>query len=339
MSQPRVLVVDDSAFARTVISRMLRASGSIDVIGTARDGDDALAQIAASDPDLVTLDLTMPNKDGLDVLRALQGRRRPRVLVVSVSSIDTGPGVEALALGAIDVIAKPTAPASDRLYELGNELVLKVLAATAPPPPPAPAPAPEPAATASRPADLVLIGTSTGGPQALTRLLAALPANLGAALAVVLHIPVGYTEALAKRLDRASTLEGLEAYEGVELRPGRVVLAKAGYHLKVARDGERLLGHLDTRPMRPHVPAVAGLSRRGARPAGPRCLGVVLTGMGDDGLEGARAISEAGGALLTEAPSSCVVYGMPRVVFEAGLGARQTALESIPNEILRHVPT
>ncbi len=339
MAQPRVLVVDDSAFARTVLSRMLRASGCIDVIGTARDGDDALAQIAASDPDLVTLDLTMPNKDGLEVLRALQGRRRPRVLVVSVSSIDTAPGVDALALGAIDVIAKPTALASDRLYELGNELVLKVLAATAAPPPGPPAPAPQPGTPPPRTTDLVMIGTSTGGPQALTRLLAALPANLDAALAVVLHIPIGYTEALAKRLDRSSPLEVLEAHDGIELRPGRAVLAKAGYHLKVVRDGERLLGHLDLQPMRPHVPAVDELFLSGARASGPRCLGVVLTGMGDDGLEGARAIAEAGGALLTEAPSSSVVYGMPRVVFEAGLGARQSSLEFLPNEILRHVPT
>lgn len=334
MALPRVLVVDDSAFARTVLSRMLRASGSVDVIGTARDGDDALEQIAASDPDLVTLDLTMPVKDGLEVLRALQGRTRPRVLVVSVSTIDSGPGVEALALGAIDIISKPTALASDRLYELGNELVEKVLAATATyaePLPPVPPPSVAPAKKGT--ADLVLIGTSTGGPQALTRVLAALPADLDAAVAMVLHIPVGYTEALATRLNRTSPLEVIEAYEGVELHPGRAVLARAGQHLKVQRVAEHYIGHLDTWPARSHTPAVDELFASGAEAAGAKCLGVVLTGMGDDGLAGARAIAAAGGALLTESAASAVVYGMPRAVFEAGLGARQVPLDNIANEI------
>jgi two-component system, chemotaxis family, protein-glutamate methylesterase/glutaminase len=338
MSHPRVLVVDDSAFARTVLSRVLRASGSIDVIGTARDGEDALTQIAERDPDIVTLDLTMPNKDGLDVLRALQGKTRPRVLVVSVSTIDSGPGVEALSLGAIDIIAKPTALASDRLYELGKELVGKVLAATAVYPTASIAPAVVAPVTRGT-AELVMIGTSTGGPQALTRVLAALPADLGAAVAVVLHIPVGYTEALAQRLNGSSPLEIIEAYEGVELHPGRVVIAKAGMHLKLRRQGEQLIGHLDALPIRPHTPAVDELFSSGAEAAGSKCLGVVLTGMGDDGLVGARAISAAGGALLTESAATSVVYGMPRVVFEAGLGARQASLDNVPSEIINHVPT
>ncbi|HEY5924413.1 MAG TPA: chemotaxis-specific protein-glutamate methyltransferase CheB [Kofleriaceae bacterium] len=338
MKQPRVLVVDDSAFARTVLSRVLKASGSIDVIGTARDGDDALAQIAEKDPDLVTLDLTMPGTGGLDVLRALQGKKRPRVLVVSVSTIDSAPGVEALALGAIDIVSKPTALASDRLYELGAELVEKVIAATAfhevarvTPTPVAPA--------LRGAAELVMIGTSTGGPQALTRVLAALPANLEAAVAVVLHIPVGYTEALAKRLNDSSPLEVVEASEGIELKRGRVVLAKAGHHLKLRRNGERLTAHLDVLPIRAHTPAVDELFLSGAETMGAKCLGVVLTGMGDDGLVGARAIAAAGGSLLTESAATSVVYGMPRVVFEAGLGARQTSLDLIPSEITYYVPS
>ncbi len=339
MAHPRVLVVDDSAFARTVLTRVLRANGGIDVIGTARDGDDALAQIAEYDPDIVTLELTMPGKDGLAVLRALQGKARPRVLVVSVSTIDSAPGVEALTLGAIDVISKPTALASDRLYELGNELVGKVLAATpahgiVPLAPVRPSPV-----ARKGTAELVMIGTSTGGPQALTHVLSALPATLDAAVAVVLHIPVGYTEALAQRLDKSSPLDVVEAYEGIELARGRVVLAKAGFHLKVRRDGDRWFGHLDALPMRPHTPAVDELFASGAQAAGSKCLGVVLTGMGDDGLDGARAIAAAGGALLTEAPSSAVVYGMPRAVYEAGLGARQASLEHIATEISSYVPT
>ncbi|NVB84698.1 MAG: chemotaxis-specific protein-glutamate methyltransferase CheB [Kofleriaceae bacterium] len=337
MAAPRVLVVDDSAFARTVLSRVLRAAG-IDVIGTARDGDDALAQIAEHDPDVVTLDLTMPGRDGLDVLRALEGKPRPRMIVVSVSTIDSVPGAEALSLGAIDIVSKPSALATDRLYELGNELVQKVLAAA-----PAEAVPTSDAIEAPLPvgvvrhADLVLIGTSTGGPQALTRLLAALPADLAAPVAVVLHIPVGYTEALARRLDQSSPLEVVEASQGIELRPGRVVLARAGQHLKLARRNGTIVGHLDAMPVRPHTPAVDELFLSGAEVAGPGTLGVVLTGMGDDGLLGARAIHAAGGSLLTESPGSCVVYGMPRCVYEANLGARSAPLETIHREIIRHV--
>jgi two-component system chemotaxis response regulator CheB len=336
MAKPRVLVVDDSAFARTVLSRVLRASGSIDVIGTARDGTDALEQIATSDPDVVTLDLTMPGCDGLGVLRALEGRKRPRVIVVSVSAIDSDAAVEALSLGAIDILAKPSAFATDRLYELGDELVLKVLAAASPPveagfplPPPRPAPAGS--------ADLVLIGTSTGGPQALTRVLSKLPKDLEAPVAIVLHIPVGYTEALAKRLDQTSPLEVLEGYDGIELLPGRAILARAGKHLKITRGSNGYVGQLHSLPLRPHTPSVDELFKSGAEAAGAGALGVVLTGMGEDGLEGARVIAAAGGSLITEAASSSVVYGMPRSVFEAGLGARSAPLDLIPREIIDHV--
>lgn len=336
MMKPRVLVVDDSAFARTVLSRVLRAAG-IDVIGTARDGDDALAQIAEHDPDVVTLDLTMPGRDGLDVLRALEGRPRPRVIVVSVSTIDSVPGAEALSLGAIDIVSKPSALATDRLYELGTELVEKVLATAPLAAPVAAAPAPVLVPAQVHHADLVMIGTSTGGPQALTRLLAALPADLAAPVAIVLHIPVGYTEALARRLDQISPLEVVEASEGIELRPGRAVLARAGQHLKLVRHNGRIVGHLDASPPRPHTPAVDELFASGAEIAGRGALGVVLTGMGDDGLVGARAIHAAGGSLITESPNSCVVYGMPRVVYEAHLGARSAPLDTLHREILRHV--
>ncbi len=336
MTLPRVLVVDDSAFARTVLARVLRASGSIDVVGTARDGDDALEQIALLDPDVITLDLTMPQLDGLGVLRALGGRARPRVVVVSVSTIDSAVGVEALSLGAIDLISKPSALATDRLYELGDELVATVLAAS-PPPSPVATPLPAPAASLGERSELVMIGTSTGGPQALTRLMTSLPGDLASPIAMVLHIPVGYTEALAHRLDAASALEVVEATDGIELRPGRAVLARAGAHLKISRRGSTFVGHLDPLPMRPHVPSVDELFTSGARAAGSGALGVVLTGMGDDGLAGARAIASGNGQLITESPASCVVYGMPRVVYEAGLGARTAPLDQIPQEIMNRV--
>ena len=334
--KPRVLVVDDSAFARTVLSRLLRAGG-VDVIGSARDGADALEQIELHDPDVVTLDLNMPLVGGIEVLRALATRPRPRVIVVSMSSIETELGAEALSLGAIDLVTKPTSLASDRLNEIGDELVAKVTAAAlgyqlAPTPLPVPTPAPRPDSDV----ELVMLGTSTGGPQALTRLMTSLPSTLRAPIAMVLHIPVGYTQALAARLDKASALQVVEASEGLELLPGMAVLARAGEHLTIRREGSSLVARLTTKPNGLFMPSVDELFKSGAAAVGKHCLGVVLTGMGDDGLIGARAIAASGGALITEAASSCVVYGMPRVVFEAGLGAESIDLERISEAIVRH---
>ncbi len=331
--KPRVLVVDDSAFARTVLARILRA-GDVEVVGTARDGADALEKIAELDPDVITLDLTMPIVDGLDVLRALAARPRPRVIVVSMSSIETEPGAEALSLGAIDLIAKPTSLASDRLNEIGGELVAKVWAAAekhANLARPELAPAP---VTASE-VELVMIGTSTGGPQALTRVISSLPATLRAPVAMVLHIPVGYTEALAARLDKGSQLHVVEAREGLALEPGMAVLARAGEHLMIHRVGGKLVAKLAIRPTGLFMPSVDELFKSGAAAVGSKALGVVMTGMGDDGLIGARAIAAAGGSLVTEAAASCVVYGMPRVVYEAGLGAVSVSLGDIAQEIAR----
>ena len=339
--RPRVLVVDDSAFARTVLSRLLRASGQLDVAGTARDGHDALEKIAALDPDLVTLDLTMPNLDGIGVLRALAGRPRPRVVVVSISSVETELGAEALLLGAVDLVAKPTALASERLTELGDELVAKLVALGG-------GPATAPLATEieggtrSRPVrlsgvDLVMIGTSTGGPQALTRVISALPATLAVPVAIVLHIPEGYTESLAARLDKISPLTVVEAKDGLELRPGLVVLARGGSHLRIHRRGSALRAEVGQHPVTPFTPSVDELFTSGAAAVRAGALGVILTGMGDDGLAGSRAIAEARGSLITEDASTCVVYGMPRSVDQANLGATSVPLDRIAAEIARRV--
>jgi two-component system chemotaxis response regulator CheB len=330
-------VIDDSAFARTVLARLMRASGLIEIVGTEADGRTGLERIAALDPDVVTLDLTMPGLDGLAVLRGLQGKSRPRVIVVSVSTIDTELGAEALSLGAIELISKPTPLATDRLHEIGEELVAKVLAAAAG--------YIEPVVVIDRVAeprtmarvDLVMIGTSTGGPQALTRLIAALPATLGAPVAIVLHIPAGYTEALARRLDGVSKLYVVEAQAGMELRPGMAILAPGGMHLRVERRRGQLKAALDLLPVCPFTPSVDELFSSGASAVGSGALGVVMTGMGDDGLIGARAIHAAGGALLTQAPGSCVVYGMPRCVDDASLGATSIPLDGMAAEIVRRV--
>lgn len=331
MSRARVVVVDDSAFARTVLSRLLRAGG-VDVIATARNGVEALERITAMQPDVITLDLTMPELDGIGVLRALAGRTRPRVIVVSISNIDTELGAEALALGAVDLVAKPSALADDRLHQIGTELVAKVTAAAVQEPA-APAEELAPLATAEAAADLVVIGMSTGGPQALTRLASELRGDL-APVAVALHIPAGYTQSLAQRLDKHSKLDVVEAVPGLVLRKGMLVLAPGGAHLRIVRNSAgELVAEIGALPIMPFRPSVDELFRSATAAAGKRVLGVILTGMGDDGLAGSREIARNGGMLLAEAASTCVVYGMPRAVHEANLGAAVVPLDRVALEI------
>ncbi|WP_224362623.1 chemotaxis-specific protein-glutamate methyltransferase CheB [Hyalangium versicolor] len=338
----QVLVVDDSAFARKVMRQVLSSAEGIRVVDTARDGLDALEKIAALRPDVVTLDLVMPQLDGLGVLKSLAGAATPRVVVVSSADEESELAVAALQAGAVELVHKPTALATERLYELGAELVSKVRmaagaqvrAAAEARPVEKPQASREPA-TARK---LVVVGTSTGGPAALTRLMATLPGDFPAPLALALHIPAGYTEALARRLNNLSSLEVLEATDGLELRPGRAVLARAGMHLRVERDGESAQARLSRVPMQsPHHPSVDVLFASAAAGWGADAVGVVLTGMGDDGLEGARAIRAAGGHVLTEAPESCVVYGMPRAVTEAGLSHASASLEEMVALIERYV--
>jgi len=338
----RVLVVDDSAFARKVLRESLATSPIIEVVGTARDGIDALEKITVLKPDVITLDLVMPNLDGLGVLAALSPEDRARVVVVSMADGESDIGVAALQSGVFDLVHKPTALAVASLQDIAEELVEKVLSAanSARPlrhlPAPLDPPVTQPNARVHRPASerVVLIGTSTGGPQALTRLLKSLPANFPAPLVLVLHIPPGYTGPLAERLNAECAIDVAEAYEGLALRPGLAILARAGMHLRVAGSGNALTVLLDSEPHEStHRPSVNVLFESAARVLGKRALGVVLTGMGDDGLIGARAIVEAGGQVLTEAESSCVVYGMPRVVTEAGLSAAEVPLERMLAEI------
>jgi two-component system, chemotaxis family, protein-glutamate methylesterase/glutaminase len=339
VSAIRVLIVDDSAFARKVVRESLLTNPQIEVVGIARDGIDALEKIVALKPDVITLDLVMPNLDGLGVLAALTAAQRSRVVVVSMADGESDIGISALAYGVFDLVHKPTALAVASLHGMAEELVSKVLLAAAQPRVLAKdresAVEIPSAATLQRHSDrVVLIGTSTGGPQALTRLLKAFPANFPAPIAIVLHIPEGYTGPLAERLNGECAIEVLEAKEGLSLRPGRAILAKAGMHLSLAGTGDELTAHLDLEPRNSvHRPSVDVLFRSAASCLGRRALAVVLTGMGSDGLDGARALTKAGGQVMTESEASCVVYGMPRVVREAGLSIVEAPLEQMATEI------
>ncbi|WP_437736818.1 chemotaxis-specific protein-glutamate methyltransferase CheB [Sorangium sp. So ce1335] len=339
----RVLVVDDSAFVRKVLRQVLSASPSIEVVDTAMDGLDALEKIARCKPDVVTLDLVMPNLDGIGVLGSLPRDGAPRVVVVSNAEADSELGVRALQQGAVDIVEKPTSLATDRLFELSDELVRKVLAAAVARRPVAePRPRPSSVVPAALPVPartrLVVVGASTGGPQALTRLLTALPRGFPVPVVVALHIPAGYTESLARRLDEASAVSIVEASEDLELRPGLAVIARGGRHLEVKRHLERAsVRFAQASSTSLYCPSVDLLFASAAAELGSGVLGVVLTGMGDDGLEGSRAIHKAGGRVLAEAESSCVVYGMPRRVQEAGLAAAEAPIDEMAALIVRHL--
>ena len=339
MKPIRVLIVDDSAFARKVLRETLQRP-EFQVVGIARDGLEALEQIAALKPDVITLDLVMPNLDGIGVLQALPPLDAPRVVVVSISNEESQLGVQALQAGAVRIVQKPTSLATDQLYELGDELVGAIKEAAL-----ARHVALGRSLAMPVPLDetrvihkLVVIGTSTGGPQALTRLLADLPKDFPLPLAIALHIPPGYTEELAKRLDHSSAIDVVEATDGLQLRPGLAVLAQGGKHLRISPVRSGLYVKVDAyKAGELHAPSVDVLFETAAERLGAGVLGVVLTGMGSDGLRGASAIHASGGSILTEAEASCVVYGMPAVVKEAGLSREQARLEHMALTIVRHL--
>jgi two-component system chemotaxis response regulator CheB len=340
----RVLVVDDSAYVRKMMTQMLSRSPFVEVVGTARDGREALDLAAELEPDVITCDLNMPEMDGVAFVRAQMARRPVPIVIISVASPAGEQVLAALEAGAVDFLQKPTALATDRLLEVADELVAKVktaaaaqmwrvTAATAT----MPRPRPDAPITATR-TDILLIGISTGGPQALKALIPRLPANFPVPVAIVLHMPVGYTELYAQKLDQMSQLAVREASEGDVIAAGSVYLAQAGRHLSFRRAGAQVIAHLDVRPLdTPHRPAVDVLFQSAAEVYGARTLGVVMTGMGSDGREGSAWIKARGGQIVTEAEQSCVVYGMPRSVVEAGLSDATSPLETMFEVILERL--
>lgn len=337
----RVLVVDDSAFARKVVREILEDAADVEVVGIARDGAEALEQIAALQPEVVTLDLLMPVLDGLAVLRAANatGAQAPAFVVVSSSESSGAMAMAALDAGAVDIVHKPTSLATAGLYEIRADLLHKVRTAAAAHAKRKQTRAPSlqtlrtsGALQRFRP-ELVVLGTSTGGPQAITRVLEGLTEPLPVGMVVVVHIPAGYTAAMAERLDRQSVMRVQEAQDGQWVEPGLALLAPGGQHLTLAEHDGRWQCTLSDHPAGLHKPSVDQLFTSAASAT---TLGVVMTGMGEDGLVGSRAIHEAGGQIITEAESSCVVYGMPRVVFEAGLSGASVPLEKIA-PLLMHV--
>ncbi|HZM91339.1 MAG TPA: chemotaxis-specific protein-glutamate methyltransferase CheB [Blastocatellia bacterium] len=343
----RVVVVDDSSYVRKVIKQMLSRSPFIDVIGAARDGVEALEMVETLNPDVVVSDLIMPRMDGIAFLREQMARKPVPVVVVSITNEGGELALAALDAGAIDFIQKPTALATEKIFEVSDELIQKVKAAstvsmkahTLVTGPGTEAVRPSVRAAGERLVDIVVIGISTGGPQALKYLIPQFPADFSVPIAVVLHMPVGYTELYARKLNELSQLDVREAQEGDRLTPGVLLLAAAGRHLSLQRqDNGTVTTHLDTRPFdTPHRPSVDVLFQSTSEIYRNRTLGVVMTGMGSDGKQGSAWIKAQGGLVYTEAEETCVVYGMPRSVVEAGLSDRSEPLDRIARAIMEVV--
>lgn len=340
----RVLVVDDSAYVRKVVKEILSRSPFIEVIGTARDGEEALELAEELSPDVITCDLNMPAMDGVAFVRSQMAKQPIPIVLITIVNESGEQVLAALDAGAVDFVQKPTALASDKLLEIGEELVEKIKAAARAPvgrlaPERVPSPIPSRRMNGSGEVDIVVIGTSTGGPQALKAVIPLLEADFPVPIAMVLHMPIGYTEMYAQKLDELSKLRVIEARGGEPVEPGTVFLAPAGRHLvfERRRDGS-VVTRLDLRPLdTPHRPAVDVLFQSAASVYGGRVLGVVMTGMGADGREGSAWIKAKGGTILTEAESSCIVYGMPRSIVEAGLSDTTVQLDDIARSIVERI--
>jgi two-component system chemotaxis response regulator CheB len=324
---------------RKVLKQMLMRSPFIDVVATAHDGAEALELVEQLSPDVITTDLMMPELNGVEFVRAQMARRPLPILVVSIASESGELVLAALEAGAIDVVRKPTALATEKVFEIGEELIAKVKAAAETPLSRQPQvfaiepnlSAPMLRRPASGQVDLVVIGISTGGPHGLKQVIPYLSADFSVPVAIVLHMPVGYTELYAQSLNALAALEVVEAREGDLVQPSKVLIAPAGQHLTLRRAADgAVVAQLGLLPLdTPHRPSVDVLFQSAAQVFGSRVLGIVMTGMGSDGLQGAAWIKAQGGTVWTEAEETCIVYGMPRAVAEAGLSDRSVALTQI----------
>ncbi len=338
----RVLVVDDSPFVRQALTRMLAGAPDVEVVGAAVDGQDGLEKALRLRPDVITLDVRMPRMDGLAALTRIMAECPTRVLLLS-SATQEGADItlRGLELGAMDFVDKSSVQGQMNLLALNDELLAKIRALASSPRLPAPTGRLEPARAPRRRrarAEVVVIGTSTGGPSALQAIIPRLPAGLSAPVLVVQHMPVGFTRPLAERLAGRSSMPVREAENGEPVTAGTVLIAPAGQHMKLRRRGRHTRVWLDDEPGGAlHRPSADVLMASAARHYGARTLGVVLTGMGNDGVEGLRAIRAAGGRTLAESEDTCIIYGMPRAAVEAGVVDATVALDRVAEAIVAAV--
>ncbi|MGE5173315.1 MAG: protein-glutamate methylesterase/protein-glutamine glutaminase [Betaproteobacteria bacterium] len=348
MSKIKALVVDDSAYNREAVAQMLASDAGIEVVGSATDGVDAIAKTLRLSPDVITLDLEMPNMDGFTFLRWLM-RERPTPVIVLSSRSDSRSVFRALELGAVEFLAKPEARISRSIESIRGDLLVKVhdvlnlqmdkvkstveLLAR------------EQAAPVARkedevlreqgPVEVVAIASSTGGPPALQAILTGLPADLSAGIVISQHMPAGFTRSFAERLNKLSALMVREAAAEDRVEPGTVLIAPGGYHLIVNRDSMGLVTDIVSRsPADRYVPSADRMMVSVAESCGPAALGVVLTGMGNDGAEGTLAIKRRRGQCLAESEESAVIFGMPQEAIRTGAVDKILPLSRMAEEII-----
>lgn len=340
-----MLVVDDSALMRQFISNILEGAG-ISVVGTARDGKEAVTQTLKLKPDVVTMDVEMPVMGGLEALAEIM--KICPVPVVMLSAM-TQEGAEvtlkALSAGAVDFIAKPSGSISLNIKDIGREIVDKVRAAASAKvrakrsslvvPPAAPV-----RALSNKPlrVDIVAIASSTGGPVALSELLPALPKNFPVPIVITQHMPKEFTSSFSKRLNDSCKIEVVEGFEGLSLKPGRAVIAPGGSHLVLKRRaGGAVCSLSDAPPVLSVKPAANIMFLSVADEFGGNVLCVILTGMGRDGADGGKALKQRGAYVIAESQKTCVVYGMPKAAVEAGIVDEVLPLDEIPDAMVRIV--
>jgi two-component system, chemotaxis family, protein-glutamate methylesterase/glutaminase len=340
----RVLVVDDSALMRKLIPAILARESSIEVVGTAMDGAFALKKIEELKPDVVTLDLEMPRMDGMETLRLIMRRAPLPVILFSTHSKEGGYATfKALAMGAVDFLAKPK-DASSHLDEIADQLIAKIKVAKRAvgrilPPAVIEETAPPKKATraALPPRRVIAIGISTGGPNALQFVLSQIPADFQSAIVIVQHMPEGFTEMFAKRLDECCALEVHEARSGDLLLAGRVLICPGNRHMMVRRmpRGDMVILS-DGPPVNGHRPSADVLFHSVAQEFGLTTVGILMTGMGDDGAEGLGAIKAAGGMTIAQSEDTCVVSGMPRAAILKGYANKIVPLDGLSAYLIRN---
>lgn len=340
MSEPiRVLVVDDSALMRKLIPAILARDPSIEVVGTAMDGAFALKKIEELRPDVVTLDLEMPRMDGLETLRLIMRRTPMPVILFSTHSKEGAYStLKALALGAVDFIAKPTDAAAGHLEAIADQLIEKIKVAKRAVgrklPPAVVAVDPPELKKGSRsslpPNRIIAIGISTGGPNALQFVLSQIPADFPASILVVQHMPEGFTEMFARRLDECCAVDVQEAKSGDLLLAGRVLICPGNRHMMVRRMPRGDMAVLsDGPPVNGHRPSVDVMFHSVAQEFGLTAVGILMTGMGEDGAEGLGAIKAAGGMTVAQSEDTCVVSGMPRAAILKGHANKIVPLDTM----------
>jgi two-component system, chemotaxis family, protein-glutamate methylesterase/glutaminase len=344
----RVLVVDDSAFMRTALARMVSCEPDLEVVATASCASVALEKIPSLDPDVVTLDVNMPGLDGLGTLRCIMHQfPRPVIMVSAATEKDAETTLEALSAGAFDCVPKQMSQTSLEIAHIRNELISKIRAAAQSRrngfrpidarKPPQSARFELDKSSSAAPA-VVAIGVSTGGPKALEQILPVFPPDFPVPILIVQHMPVGFTATFAQRLNSLCPINVKEAAQGELIRPGAAYIAPAGVHMRVVprlSDSKPAIG-LDKYPEDAmHVPSVDVLMKSVAQVFKNRALGAIMTGMGSDGAAGMAAIFRQGGLTFGQDEASCAVYGMPRVCAQLGVLTHVLSLPDIPACIIR----